>query len=779
MTLICNNIETISISNNFGGKLYALKVDINFNSATVFEASFVSENGVYSISPSSLNSESPSSLNIGGNTFRIYPVMYKITQTPSGKLLVVKFVDASHQYLDKYNITLDRMICGSRTIQIVPTKTSKENDVIGKYTLDKLASALSGFPITSRARNILRTDKIKIDSVGSVRDVLTSVGPIVGCTFYWDFTNTSFGGNGCIDILDETSVSSAESLASSIKNSNEKYISSYDESYSIEDNYTAADYVYKKDEDEKENTNVKFVKLSLLNILISNFWRKPTIDSSIRSFSVNELKTYDFFKLCVAAAIGKDFFNDYIYWNIAADGCKTFFNTSYISSVPLGYTSGFNNGQIGNTYNSLVINTLKGMYKAALIYYHQPGTTIKQMIDVHKPDITRAEIIQSLFKDKTNFSENKILEMANLGKGIWVMALDKEDKLLDSSIEILYNTCKTCSDYLGRYYISQKELDTNEYNLYAMSEENIYEDGFVGDSILSSLYQYYFNNALSPNQNPPNSAFKNWISKNLSEGLGEKKTLITLKFSTDNSAKSDFNTDENVTKKYNIYSYIDFRKNLTINGTEQLIFENINISNTEDSLILKRMADKKISVYAVSSNIDVEKKLMQSYSLFAKEKTELKRKYVRKESYQTFSFSDACISQSPSNSKSMSHVLNISECPQGITPKEWVQTLKSEKYSNIRQYANPSFTFSIERLVPIGYDWMRRGMEGYTLSIDGQGGVSTTITIGSRKKQSQILENEQRLINSHISKGLNFSKKTGIRINSSKNNVNLGLKAYS
>ena len=866
MALNCENIENVRIGNNYGGMLYDLKIDVNFNSSTVFMASFVSENGTYSISPESLNSETPTTLKIGtGSTFKVYPVNYKIQSSPSGRLLVVKFVDASHIYLDKYLVTF-KDIEGKRIIPIIPTSADKENNEVefGKYTPAELLEKLGEIPKTGRVISTLKSFKkelkkgfsndvripvlntvtgLFLDTTGSLRDVLNDLGSKIGKTFFWDWSSD---GVGKLDVIESTSIQTAINFANSIRSANEKYISNYEESYSIEDNYSMFDFVYDTATQKTESDTIrligrKTVGFKYLDIRKEDFWIKPGWEREY--LKIEDMEKQDWLKLCAASLAGEELFYKYIYWNIAAEAARKFFRIPKIGSSNREdggeeLTSGLPVYEIDDKKrNRLIIDLLKDYYEAAIIFHRRAGFRIKDEMQTAENlnYLNRKEMMANV-RGKGDKERPEILSMyGEKSSRLWCVAIKKKSKrskdeddskeesatdegdgtlgTFDDILKTLYNTCQVFAFYFNRYYISvdrriklDKRRDT-EYYKYVTIQRRAYDNYNMNETLwiyekddasanepFSGLVEYiktpHFSETWKAEDKKQKPSIEKFI-ENFKLSDDAKPYEEKLEFKEDDTPN---NIDEEEHGKLWGYVVYDVSPKRKMEIKDDLA--KYNIPQEEGSSLDMELSVNKAQAYIINCDSRIEEILDMAVKKFYEDDDKkplnpyIQRRYRKItdiESMPISSFDWRYIGegQSLKNPKTMSNVFSVEKVPE-VTEEylfdieEWMKIIKENKWPNGDDFAPaPAFTITIEKLVPMEPGWILSGLESYSLSYQGSSGVTTTITIGSRKKQRQSMENQERLIRVAVGSGLGITRAYMPRPSAAKASINYGMKAFS
>lgn len=850
MALVCEGIANVTINGtNYGATLYDLKIDVNFNSSTVFMASFVNENGVYNISPDHLNAESPQELRFNKTlngapytyTYDIYPVSYKYQASPAGKLLVVKYVDSGHKYLDKHWVGINGMAGSSgRVWGLIPVKKEIEDIELGKYSPSALAAKIGGplFPATNRAIATLNgcsgTNGVLLDSIGSVRDILGSIGSQIGCLFYWDW---SLGKVGALDVINGVSMGEAKAFANKIQNTIEiettegcegepiekvygynKYISSLEESYSIEENFANGAFVYDIDVDEtgeRLNISLKSVNYRHMNIVKANFWREPN-PSAKSYFAQNVLLTKSFHKLCVAAMAGEDTFKKYIFWTIAARASNLSFSPLK-SSLGTG-TEKTTNLNIGKRedYNALVIALIKDHCNARIVFHKPKDKTLMGYANELKKSgyLARANEIQKLMESAKKDTPISTKFRDNVTQ-YWQVAIRK-NKHFDTAITDLYNTCKTFGENYQRHYLSSTPMSTldttrpqqnqpqvsltpetsdlktvsqGDYTDYNMNEEWIYEKEAVDNTFLNSILSYKKQPHLSEaenyrEENTDRPSIKSFIGTDLED---PKFYII------DNSEEKPPNLTADEEAKLRGYIYYDMNKERKFSVKCDIFMEKTNTISPANRIIGEDVG--AIETYLINSSSNMENILAAAAVSFNKDregqqiipkftKVYKKTSPVASQKYSTFSSQWA--HQSMTDGRAMANTLTINKTPEATEDficnkaifldhisKEWGDSLAIKA----------SYNFTIEKLVPLdlidgAFSWIQKGLESYSLSYSGDG-VTTNITIGSRKKQRQSMENIERLTKVPAGQGVDFTKMFMPRPSAAKGSIMYGLKAFS
>lgn len=889
MTLNCKEIDSVVIDgDNYGGKLYDLKVDVGFNSPTVFTASFVSEDGQYSINYSDLNAEVPSTLNFVGKNFHIYPVSYKKTFSAGGWLLVVKFLDSSHKYMDKFMVvpkTTQRVgyngeyysekLTGERFINVVPMERKDSDVELGKYTPAELLKGMEKIPMTSRVRGLLEgfemikegprySDEddprhgahgIFMDTVGTLRDALSSLGGQLGYTFFWDW---SLGEEGRLDVMDAASRASAIGLKDTLLGKYRAKMSSKDESFSIEDNYMCADIIYDVNggsSGETQNVSNKRIYYAFLDITRDNFWVRPprpgetvknkeTGDGETYYFKRGELLLgetkeggYEWLKMCAAALMGEEYFNRYIHWNIAArETFREKYGLRYRNSRKKVDTPKRPLETPKNGYNKLLIKTIEGGYRANLLFQKRRDETLAEMISelrtlkcaghagwaeklIGKGDFP-IEDVYKIFGE--NLDKTKVAEESEDSKNkrwsivsplpYWGILIQKSSAWEDV-VSQLYETCLLFGKNYKKWAISCKrglkegtlsrfenllrEITRADAKNYSPDMGWVWKkaDASDGSCFLSDLVEYKMSSERSSKlaeidlDEEVRVSVESWLKDfSLVNDAEDSDEYLDQNFSDDNELESE----ELKQRGYSVIDWAGERRPVKLSKPlEYWVPE----ERWEESITDSWKTQKTIPKYAIiRADGLIEAELMGAVKKFffyeskggRMDKRQSKyreyRKVTTNDSVAYYNMKQRAFWQNMSHPKAVSNTIEIQKAPQVegyiFNLKEWERLIKQYKWlSNEELNANVAYNFVIEDLVPISTGWIRKGLESYSLSYSGDG-VTTTITVGNRKKQRQTIENLARSIKTSPGENINIKTVRQIRPSSAASTA-YGMKAFS
>lgn len=815
MALNCQELTNIIIDgNNYGGVLYDLKVDINFNSSSILTASFISESGNYTISENNLSAESPSILRMGGRTFRIYAVNFKYQISPAGRLLVVKYIDSSHLYLDKINIVLKQM-SGERLLSIIPTNEKDAEIEGGKYTPKDLYTAMSGVvPMTNRVKNLLnkyppkntdtKVSGLYLDTMGTLRSVLNDFGTKIGYIFYWDWT---IGDIGKLDAMSYVSSSRAKALANKFEEEYKPYIASYEKSYSIEDNYTNSNFVYdtmtSKTDIQGENKKKLNILYSCLNLARNNFWLKPRMNAESGNletsyFTVKELQSRDFLKLCVAAAVGEDFFNKYIEWNLVAE------SVARAGLLPLTKIDGSGDerteGLPTNTvekYNKFVseIFSWEPYIKFRLLFARREGMSLDEEVSFanNARALNRAEII----KRSKNIKKEDLPEVKNKfgSSAFWYYSVNLLD--FDKMVSILYKTCVTYANNFGRYYLSSKragtlnndtldqiivkrEITYKTANFYGLQDNWVWEFADAEETFLEELVGYAKMPTLTENavadQKDIHPAFQGFHAS----------------FKLANDAKTE-PEDEKEKDKLDGFLFFERRKDILPKVKDDISVYAIKDDlpkNTENQNLISE--ERIITSFSKVEDYVEIAALQYGINNFGNPRIAdiQKKHYAITETESDVEINDWTYSYRLANQKDNKTLVNnikISKVPEiggeKVFDKEsYLETL-SEDMGDSDIAANFSMTIASpvminEKFADSEHSWLYNGLESYSIQSNGSDGISVSVSIGSRKKQKQAAENQERLVSQALP-GTSISRIISPKPSVARGFTSYGLKAFA
>lgn len=870
MAMDCNDIGSIVINgNNYGATLYDIKIDIGFNTSSVFVASFVNSSGNYKTP--SLNAEVPTVLSItqknGENyKFNVYPVNWKYQVSAAGRLLVVKFVDASHRYLDKHTVVMtdserkkvrgfSKYFGEKRFLHVVPISTDDSQVELGKYLPYDLLQQMKGkIPMTQRVVGLLEkfrgTKKgikyeenatmsgMYIDTVGSLREVLNAFGSQIGYTFYWDWSNSG-SMDGALDVVTFTSREDADSFAASIKSSYKKFITNYEVSNSIEDNSADIDVVYQTDGGEGTEGKMVSVKNMLfvpINIARDGFWLKPELNRTY--FSGEELieksriyvdsdgdvkendttKNIDWLKMCAAAMKSKEFFLSYVNWTIGAKimSNKTLQNFRYRDAEEKASLSIPDPPKGG--YNEFLIKLIESFYRGYFVFSRDKDKTIRELVDeLETANSPSRKEFASMLMDKAygtpkseiikTFGEKGSADFGDLTPKTFCQVIIEKHPKFNEIIDSLYDTCLTFGKNYNRYmiYSSRKSktaysriiagmriysfkaattVSKNDYDGYEMKDADWYwEDQDSAETNFADLVAYSKQPHFSETdfgEQTQKPKYKEFLEKfRLTDGGLDMEEYVAEK-------KKDEQFRDSFARKLRGYVVMDWTGERKVSITDDM---NVLIlgDDYESKLAFLFRPDgsqKPFETYLFHSESLIETSLKEACKMFAAPKnSRVPRTYRKTTEFSGVSFFNwdwQAAWQNQSHSLTMANNIEFSKVPEVEGYKfdvdGWMDMLKAHKWVKVQQ-PNVSYNFTIEDLVVPRRGWIAAGIESLSISYNGSG-VTTTIAIGTRKKQRQFLENQERLIR-HYAEGLNLKFLKRIKPSAARASVQYGMKAYS
>lgn len=807
MSLYEIEVPSFSLKNAFGGKPYSLQVSIGFSSPTSFEVSFVSEDGEYKISKNDLNSETPSELSIGSLTFSVYPTSYKITRSPSGNILSVRYSDASIKYLDKFNICFSS-VKKDRVISIIPCfVTDQDTDIENRtYSPSELLDGMTtaGIPVSANVisllspftnkaptlpsqpidsyENIIIDDNYAIfNQAGKLRDVLSYIGGFMSVLFFWNWGNGGEGQLDVIDLKDGVIDQNSEALYEEIKASYSKVIGEIQESASIEDCQSVSDLAYTADSDAYAiSRTVKLVELDIPQgyFLIEGsgsnqyynrqIWSNgslfPSTSGSIPYGKIDSsmVGNNDNWKaLCYAALVGEDFFYSYILHNLAIEMAASYWYpvTSSNSTSSTEPNPSESERGLTETYyqNSIVPNMFGGSQAGlwtvggliAFVPKEADGGLVKVQTDYGAQRRGRLDIIKKIDTEVRK-------QAASIGDGYWVFQINDYIDL-KYNMKNVYRKCLAWGQLYNRYYISKSRWtygNAQRHEVQPMGDsissvEWLYEATpvdrthfsrvreliYPSDDTTSTSYSQYDGNstawaefmgksgdffALNGNAvEPTGLAPKDhgyWVldaaaSRESPQRPARRAVCITSE-STFGAVRSNQQKSIGnlllVSRVRDLHLYVGQMANrvfkqLPSTKTAFLYKEELVVPRLD---IMESFADLR-NKYAVSNSVDIHKIEpwgTKAFELTDPDRTERKNIVRSPESYKKFVASRKVLNPTPSI----------------------------------------SYTMQINSFVQPDSSWLKRGMEQFGVSI-GSNGVSTSITVSSRKKQRQSLEDFQRL----------------------------------
>lgn len=864
-SFVCSSIEDVSIDNNYGGKLYDLKIDANFNSATSFQVSFVSEDGEYDITDTSLSAEIPSVLSIGAErTFNVFPTMWKKQKSPSGSLLVVSYLDASMVFLDKMNVVYDtrnkkspsQALTNDRFLSILPVNgtivaTSDDDLMSGKCTPAKLIEEmlLKSIPVSTKVKNFLEQFDLQlidnessksiapifIETVGTLRDTLNALGAELGVVFYWDWT---IGGNGQLDYYDATIKANSQNLANSIKQQFAPFITNHDESCSIQDQVANVDFIYDLNSNELGRSG--FVNYYMWDITKNPDAWKNTYGKNV------DFTTRNGRELCAAAMISKSFFARYVIYHMALyaaenarwldiqkkDGTGNENMASFNSQSWTGHFLSSDDEYI--THNPAVVQMFRN-FDFGLVYYHISSVSFATAIQTLQVNnlYSRASIVSEISRIKD--TQAKIKEL--MESGFWVLdvrangnsaspvnsdsaesgasRVQQKAGLTEADIERAYKTCLAFASNVNRWYFS-REKSRKHVQYYGWSTQDwVREFSFAGDSVMKEVFDAVLSYKDNNRPKESNGSDEEGTEVKTSSKYF-KETLKIAEGAPNTSTDDDGSCDEEG------YLFFDFDPN-RVKRIQEAISDDLIVYDKEvshkdySSVSVQDQGYTRFFVARESDAITALRRasLIRDFGLKPREGQTFSEAYadqkVRKKS-KTYSVKEGdaedwdwrVLVQDQKNSFAVANKFSQMEIPQvkqqagsvvddgkceedeTTSPSEedfvveysydmdrWIQTVSQYKMQAIEPSKN--WTFEIKGIIVPQVTWGQNGLEAYSVSY-GTDGTSTTLSVGTRKKQNQSLDNQERLMK--VYKG-QLGEVRSSRPSSKRFSMNYGLRLFS
>jgi hypothetical protein len=751
----CKAIPSVSIGNNYGGKLQSLSVSVGFDSPSSFEATFLRADQEFALP--TLSSETPTSLDLGGLKVSVFPMSAKRSYSSAGHNLTVKYSDASIRFLDKHNVFLDyrkrqsngsitRVISAPRMLYLVPieiTTSEGEADVeFGTYTGEMLYSQMSGkVPSSPLVESVLKSSSLgPLSDFGTLRDVLSSIGSKLGYVFYWNWAEGGLGELDAIKISNFNGMGS--SLASSLKTTHFKKISSITESASIEDNVSVGDLGVKMGSQNASRTSTK--SMTLNSIDISNCpWKiiikrgadadKITID--IKSLGGKDwTKSWEWADMCAAAMVSEDVFNDYFMYHIGAASSEAWMETSFkIFSLKDGTPT---ERGTPSKVNELVQEIFKNFITSQeLVAFKDVSKTPYQVMQdlstARAPG--RAEVFGLVMNDRMSEEGAEML----MKKGAyWISGVKvKEGIELEDAIAECFKVCELFGKNYNRFYVSASGITRKANSLYTFekSPEWKYEKENVLNTEFSELFSYIMdlNGQSTENSKTAWYDFVRYFKSNDKADSTEEEANETAKPERDGH-------------RGRLCKNIPIPK-LSLSSPSKFLKVSDIDPNSQENITLSDISKQGYRLYVIQQNSDIVAKVTEvSDKFFQERKVKMTIFGTKTADVASPVFQAGLALPNQANPFSVRNELNLNTFDENYDLTSYMQAAGA----NVLSPASPAMTYNlkIEDFVAPEQDWLKRGMESYQLAYGGGDGVSTDITLGTRKKQRLSRETLERMI---------------------------------
>lgn len=745
--------------------VFDVSFDINFTSATSFDISFINQSGVYT--PPKLDCENPRTLTIGATKINVYPVSYSIRKNGSEKVMAVTYVDSGVKYLDKFLVSL-KDIKNPRVLSLVNVLSPDSGEgsfQTSGYLLSDLLEAIKAarIPISSSAESFLTNSSGFITNqeyqrvfvmmeTGRLRDVLSSYASKVGCLFFWNFISEKLDA---VSVRREFAKTEAKALASSLLSQLGEKVSEYNESESIQDSNSQSAIVYDTYGGYAQNRttfyNFSRVKVEEPSIIpwVTKF-REVTGQSNGSQLIRPSIYLNNVAKIVTAQRLGS--FKEYVYCELLADALKNDrahkFDDGYKADVLALTTSITPSKVVKYLFPQLtVVDYVNGSLSEHWDEIKLNGNIAQFFSELTGPEVSDTDPNITLFKGAVNESNTN-------GRKFYICRIDgdflpesEKMKKCESLADILSKTYNSLFVSTGKFTRSELAKYSMTYGAWHWEKENV-------DKIspFNTLKNLKLKNATKVAFDP---FYSDFAMNNMAQDLNYDKEM----------------EEETGGKSKGLYGRLLIDLNLGEKGLPSSGYEDLILPLEEDTqramsfnLGIKDAVgdgDKRTGWLIIFEDTvnNLLGEISAKYDSVVATDDKITKKFIRSEQVPSRLAYEKAISNL-SNPSCTSNDIQILKAPLladlGVNESQanpfvskvdlryLVDFLRSQGAFD-DQPSSISYSMTVEDLVPLSQDYLKNGLENFSLSI-GSGGVTTQLTVSNRKKFYQSADELSRLM---------------------------------